>query len=125
MAPARPADLGARLLLIERAALLPILRRTPIEAFDRPTVCTGWSVRDVLAHCGSALTRLVEGTMHTFTPELNELDVAARLSWSLEAVVAELERAIAPPRRWWPRPRGSWTVWRSASGSTAGMCVRR
>ena len=37
----RPPDLGARLLRTEADALLPILRRTPAAAFDRPTVCTG------------------------------------------------------------------------------------
>jgi uncharacterized protein (TIGR03083 family) len=67
MVAARPPDLGARLLLTERDALLPILRRTPAAAFDRPTVCAGWSVRDVLAHCGSALMRLAEGRLHEFT----------------------------------------------------------
>jgi uncharacterized protein (TIGR03083 family) len=87
----RPADLGARLLLTERDALLPILRRTPVADFDRPTVCTGWSVRDVLAHCGSAMTRLADGTMHGFTPEENEADVAERRGWPLERVLAELE----------------------------------
>jgi uncharacterized protein (TIGR03083 family) len=92
MVSGRPHDLGARLLGAEHDALLPILRRTPAEAFDRPTVCTGWSVRDVLAHCGSALARLAEGRLHSFTPELNELDVAERRSWPLDAVLAELER---------------------------------
>jgi uncharacterized protein (TIGR03083 family) len=95
----RPPELAARLLLAERDALLPILRRTPADAFDRPTVCTGWSVRDVLAHCSSALTRAAEGTLHDFSPEANEADVAERRPWPLEAVVAELERgygAAAP-----------------------------
>ena len=55
----RPPDLAARLLRTEANALLPILRRTPVAAFDRPTICTGWSVRDVLAHCAAALVRLV------------------------------------------------------------------
>jgi uncharacterized protein (TIGR03083 family) len=86
------ATTGARLLLTERDVLLPILRRTPVEAFDRPTVCTGWTVRDVLAHCGCALTRAAEGRMHRFTPELNEIDVDERRSWPLEQVVAELEQ---------------------------------
>ncbi|HEY6744804.1 MAG TPA: maleylpyruvate isomerase family mycothiol-dependent enzyme [Mycobacteriales bacterium] len=86
------ADTGARLLLTERDALLPILRRTPAEAFDRPTVCTDWTVRDVLAHCGCALTRAAEGRLHRFTPELNEVDVAERRAWPLEQVLAELER---------------------------------
>jgi hypothetical protein len=96
---ARPPDLGARLLLTERNALLPILRRTPADAVARPTVCTGWTVRDVLAHCGAALTRLAEGRLHEFTPESNELDVAERRSWPLDAVMAELEQgytAAAP-----------------------------
>jgi uncharacterized protein (TIGR03083 family) len=88
----RPADLAARLLTTERDALLPILRRTPAAAFDRPTVCTGWSVRDVLAHCGAALVRLAEGRLHRFTPEDNEADVAERRSWPVGAVLAELER---------------------------------
>jgi uncharacterized protein (TIGR03083 family) len=86
------ASTGARLLLTERDALLPILRRTPAEAFDRPTVCTGWTVRDVLAHCGCALTRAADGSMHGFTAELNEIDVAERRSWPLPRVLAELEQ---------------------------------
>ena len=79
-------------MLTERDALLPILRRTPAEAFDRPTVCTGWTVRDVLAHCGCALTRAGEGSLHRFTPELNEIDVDERRGWPLERVLAELEQ---------------------------------
>ena len=86
------ASTGARLLLTERDALLPILRRTPVDAFDRQTVCTGWTVRDVLAHCGCALTRAAEGSLHRFTPELNEIDVAERRPWPLEQVLAELEQ---------------------------------
>jgi uncharacterized protein (TIGR03083 family) len=96
---ARPPDLAARLLRTEAGALLPILRRTPAGAFDRPTVCTGWSVRDVLAHCAAALVRLAEGRLHQFTPEQNEADVAERRPWPLEDVLAELERgyAVAAP----------------------------
>ena len=75
--PQRPA----RLLLAERGALLPILRCSPAEAFDRPTACPGWSVRDVLARCGAALTRVVDGRLHDFTPDLNEADVAERRGW--------------------------------------------
>jgi len=86
------ASVGARLLLTERDALLPILRRTPLEAFDRPTVCTGWTVRDVLAHCGCALTRAADGSLHRFTPELNEIDVDERRRWPLAQVLAELEQ---------------------------------
>jgi uncharacterized protein (TIGR03083 family) len=83
---------AARLLLAERDALLPLLREIPEEAFGLPTACPGWSVRDVLAHCSSALTRAAEGTLHAFTPELNEADVDERRGWPLAGVLAELER---------------------------------
>jgi uncharacterized protein (TIGR03083 family) len=90
--PDRDPQRPARLLLAERGALLPILRRSPAEAFDRPTACPGWSVRDVLAHCGAALTRVVDGRLHAFTPDLNEADVAERRGWPVFGVLAELDR---------------------------------
>src|SRR5580693_405300 len=77
--PQRPV----RLLQAERDALLPILARTPEAAFDRPTACPDWSVRDVLSHCSAALTRTATGRLHAFTPELNEIDVAERRAWPL------------------------------------------
>ena len=81
---------AARLLLIESDVLRPILERTPEGHFDRPTICTGWSVRDVLAHCGSALTMTASGDFHDFTPEDNERDVEERRPWALKAVLDEL-----------------------------------
>jgi uncharacterized protein (TIGR03083 family) len=89
-APARDPRRPARLLQAERDALVPILRRTPDRAFDRPTACPGWSVRDVLAHCAAALSRVAAGNLHAFTPALNELDVAERRAWPLTDVLAEL-----------------------------------
>jgi len=47
----------ARLLRAEHDALLPILHRTPEPAFDLPTACPAWSVRDVLAHCSAPPSR--------------------------------------------------------------------
>lgn len=64
----RPQSRGARLLLTERDAILPILRRTPPSDFDRPTILPGWSVRDVLAHCAAALGMAAAGTSHGFSP---------------------------------------------------------
>jgi uncharacterized protein (TIGR03083 family) len=86
--PQRPV----RLLAAERDSLLPILRAAPEAAFARPTACPGWSVRDVLAHCGAALSRVAADDLHAFTPELNEIDVAGRRQWPLSEVLAELER---------------------------------
>lgn len=89
-APERDPHRPARLLLAERDALLPILRRTPDQAFDRPTACPGWSVRDVLSHCAAALTRAATGNLNAFTPEENEVDVDKRRGWPLADVLSEL-----------------------------------
>ncbi len=86
----RDPGMGARLLLTERDALLPILQAAKPTDFDRMTVCPGWSVRDVLAHCAATLTRLAEGSLHKFTPADNEVDIAARRSWPTDDVLAEL-----------------------------------
>jgi uncharacterized protein (TIGR03083 family) len=83
----RPA---AQLLLVEAEALPAVLARAEPSDFDRPTICVGWSVRDVLAHCSAALTALVTGTTGKFTPEENQRDVDARSSWPVERVIAEL-----------------------------------
>lgn len=48
----RPA---AELLLIEADAIRPLLGSLDASQFDLPTVCTGWSVRDVRSHCAAAL----------------------------------------------------------------------
>jgi uncharacterized protein (TIGR03083 family) len=87
---ARDPQRPARLLRAEYDALLPILQRTAEPALDRPTVCPGWSIRDVLAHCGAALSRVTVGDLHAFTPELNEIDVACRRSWPLQKLLSEL-----------------------------------
>jgi uncharacterized protein (TIGR03083 family) len=89
---ARDPQRPERLLRTEHDVLLPILRRTPEEAFGNPTACPGWPVRDVLAHCAAALTRVATGRLHAFTPELNEIDVAQRRDWPLPRLLSELER---------------------------------
>ena len=81
---------AARLLLIERDAIRPVLAAADPEVFDLPTVCDGWSVRDVLAHCAAALSRTTSGDLHRFTPADNQADVDARSGWPLEEVLAEL-----------------------------------
>jgi uncharacterized protein (TIGR03083 family) len=88
---ARDPQRPERLLRTEHDTLLPILHRTPEEAFGNPTACPGWPVRDVLAHCAAALTRVATGRLHAFTPELNEIDVAQRRDWPLPRLLSELE----------------------------------
>ncbi len=83
----RPA---AQLLLAESVALQNVLEATPPEYLARPTVCTGWSARDVLAHCGAALSATAAGIAHSFTAEANERNVRERRNWPLDAVLEEL-----------------------------------
>ncbi|WP_260613967.1 maleylpyruvate isomerase family mycothiol-dependent enzyme [Streptomyces sp. WAC07061] len=95
-AEVRDPWLPDRLLRIERDALLPLLRRTPEAAFGLRTACPGWTVRDVLAHCGAALVRIVEGRLEegVFLPAANAADVAERADWPLARIVDELERGL-------------------------------
>ncbi|MFD4374046.1 maleylpyruvate isomerase family mycothiol-dependent enzyme [Streptomyces sp. NPDC058486] len=85
-----------RLLTTERDLLMPLLRRTPEEAYELRTACPGWTVRQVLAHCGAALVRIVEGRLEegVFLPEANACDVAEREDWALGRVLDELERGL-------------------------------
>ncbi|WP_043673536.1 maleylpyruvate isomerase family mycothiol-dependent enzyme [Streptomyces xylophagus] len=93
----RDPELPGRLLAVERDALVPFLRSRPDEDFARATVaCPGWTVRDVLAHCSAALTRVVERRFEegVFSPEANDRDIAERADWTNARVVDELERGM-------------------------------
>ncbi|MGW6537970.1 maleylpyruvate isomerase family mycothiol-dependent enzyme [Streptomyces sp. NPDC055051] len=85
-----------RLLTTERDLLMPLLRGTPEEAYELRTACPGWTARQVLAHCGAALVRIVEGRLEegVFLPEANACDVAEREEWPLGRVLDELERGL-------------------------------
>lgn len=96
-AEVRDPDLPGRLLTLERDALVPLLRSRPDADFALPTLaCPGWSVRDVLAHCSSALIRVVERRFEkgVFSPESNDRDIAERADWTNAQVLDELERGM-------------------------------
>ncbi|NUV95024.1 maleylpyruvate isomerase family mycothiol-dependent enzyme [Streptomyces sp. KAI 90] len=91
--PERPG----RLLAAERDELLPLLRSRTDADFALPVAaCPGWTVRDVLAHCSSALTRAVENRFErgVFSPESNDRDIAERADWTHARVLDELERGM-------------------------------
>ncbi|HEY8980727.1 MAG TPA: maleylpyruvate isomerase family mycothiol-dependent enzyme [Streptomyces sp.] len=93
----RDPELPGRLLTTERDALIPLLRARPDADFALPTAgCPGWSVRDVLAHCSSALMRVVEHRLEkgVFSPESNDRDIADRADWPVARIVDELERGM-------------------------------
>ncbi|GEB57770.1 hypothetical protein SGA01_33750 [Streptomyces gardneri] len=75
---------------------MPLLRRTPPEAYELRTACPGWTARQVLAHCGAALVRIVEDRLEegVFLPEANACDVAEREGWPLGRILDELERGL-------------------------------
>lgn len=92
----RDPELPGRLLTVERDALVPLLRARSDEDFAAPTVCEGWTVRDVVAHCSAALTRVLERRFEegVFSPESNDRDIAERAGWTNQQVVDELERGM-------------------------------
>jgi uncharacterized protein (TIGR03083 family) len=93
----RDLELPGRLLVVERDALVPLLRARSDADFALPTIaCPGWSVRDVLAHCSAALMRVVENRFEegVFSPESNDRDIAERADWTNAQVVDELERGM-------------------------------
>lgn len=96
MESVRDPELPGRLLRTERDVLIPLLRARPDEDFALRTCCPGWTVRHVLAHCSSALIRVVETRFEegVFSPEANDRDIAERAEWSNSRVVDELERGM-------------------------------
>ncbi|MDG9719232.1 maleylpyruvate isomerase family mycothiol-dependent enzyme [Streptomyces sp. DH24] len=93
----RDPELPGRLLAVERDELIPLLRSLADADFARATrACPGWTVRDVLAHCSAALTRVVENRFEpgVFSPESNDRDIAERADWTNAQVVDELERGM-------------------------------
>ncbi|WP_327717809.1 maleylpyruvate isomerase family mycothiol-dependent enzyme [Streptomyces sp. NBC_00490] len=96
-ADVRDPELPGLLLTTERDALIPLLRSRPDQDFALPTAgCPGWTVREVLAHCSSALMRVVESRFEkgVFSPECNDRDIAERADWTNARIVDELERGM-------------------------------
>ncbi|QNA76378.1 maleylpyruvate isomerase family mycothiol-dependent enzyme [Streptomyces sp. So13.3] len=80
-----------RLLLTEQRDLIPVLRAAPVRWFAHPTACPGWNVRDLLAHCSAALTRITLDQVHDFSPECNQRDVTDRQDWPISRIIDELD----------------------------------
>jgi uncharacterized protein (TIGR03083 family) len=94
---ARDPELPGRLLTVERDELVPLLRSRADGDFALPVAaCPGWTVRDVLAHCSSALMRVVESRFEkdVFSPASNDRDIAERADWANARIVDELERGM-------------------------------
>ncbi|MEU1473277.1 maleylpyruvate isomerase family mycothiol-dependent enzyme [Streptomyces sp. NPDC005761] len=96
MADERDPELPGLLLRSERDLLLPLLRSAADGDFELRTACPGWTVRDVVAHCGSVLNRVVESRFgpDVFSPECNDRDIAERSGWTLAQVMDDLESGM-------------------------------
>ncbi|MGA5519253.1 maleylpyruvate isomerase family mycothiol-dependent enzyme [Streptomyces pseudogriseolus] len=93
----RDPELPGRLLSVERDALLPLLRARGEGDFALPVAtCPGWTVRDVLAHCSAALSRVVESRYDkdVFSPASNQRDIDERAGWTITEILDELDRGM-------------------------------
>ncbi|MFF9666349.1 maleylpyruvate isomerase family mycothiol-dependent enzyme [Streptomyces althioticus] len=93
----RDPELPGRLLGVERDVLLPLLRARGDGDFALPvTACPGWTVRDVLAHCSAALSRVVESRYEkdVFSPACNQRDIDERSGWTHAEILDELDRGM-------------------------------
>jgi uncharacterized protein (TIGR03083 family) len=86
---------AATILLVESNAIRPVLASLHPDDFNIETVCAGWSVRDVLAHCGAALSMAATDSLHGFSPAENEVDVEERRRWPIGEVLDELFRGYS------------------------------
>ncbi|WP_240797489.1 maleylpyruvate isomerase family mycothiol-dependent enzyme [Streptomyces sp. F001] len=122
----RDPELPGRLLVVERDALIPLLRGRTDGDFATPTAaCPGWTVRDVLAHCSAALMRVVESRFEkgVFSPEANDRDIAERADWTNEQVVDELERGMTEAGPAIAKAGGALDWSRSGNGCTPWTCA--
>ncbi len=89
MQPVEPIE-TVELFPILSAALLGLLKQLPSAAWDHPTVCAGWSVKDVVAH-------LLGGTLNRLSFGRDKLIIVPTELWPQEypAQVAYIDRQNA------------------------------
>jgi uncharacterized protein (TIGR03083 family) len=89
-----------------RATLDDVLTifRSLDDEWNMPSAAAGWTVKDVATHMGDLLGILIAAIRGELTTglgieKLNDMNVAAKSSWSPDQVIADLERqsAIALP----------------------------
>src|SRR5437763_111741 len=107
----------------ERAGLVDALDKLPEADWDKPSLCTGWSVREVVAHMiATALMtppkffgKLI-GTGFNFQ-KLTRRDIAAVLAGRTDAQLVDLYRAHIDSRNSPPGPAPSWSGSAPAAGA--------
>lgn len=96
----------ARVLDEDRRAVIAFARATPSDAWHQPSALEGWTRRDVLAHLAGGNDQLLQIVLRAvvsgaaldpavLNPETNDANargVEERRSWSIQSLIAELER---------------------------------
>lgn len=104
-----PRAAAAAQSMEEYAALLASLRTLPSSAWSAPTDCTGWTVRDIVAHVVGAaeesarpwvqarhyLPALVRDRSRLLVDKVNDAQLADRRTAAPDELMAELE-SLAP-----------------------------
>lgn len=74
----------------ERARLLEYLRELPEQAWDEPSLCEGWKVRDVVAHLVGNVDDAVNLRLENFgAPEFNQRQLEERAARTPAELLAE------------------------------------
>jgi uncharacterized protein (TIGR03083 family) len=103
-----------QMIRAERAGLVDALDKLPEADWDKPSLCTGWSVREVVAHMIATalmtppkfLGRLI-GTGFNFQ-KLTRKDIDAVLAGRTDAQLVDVFRARIDSRNAPPGPAPSW-----------------
>jgi uncharacterized protein (TIGR03083 family) len=97
----------AHVLDEDRRAVIEFARSAPAESWSQPSTLDGWTRRDILAHLAGGndqllqivLRAVVSGSvidpaeLNPATDDANARGVEERRSWSIDELIAELERA--------------------------------
>lgn len=102
-------------------SVLRTINDLSLDDWNRPTPCTGWSVKDVLSHIGHMEGMLIHGLDQPhppsgWTPEGSPLDqvtglgVASRRSWSNEQVAEEIATVAEATQKLLAQPDLDWNA---------------
>jgi hypothetical protein len=96
----------AQVLAADRGEVIAFAREAPADCWVRPSVVEGWTNKQILAHLAGGNDQIVQVMLRAVTrgealdPHLFDVDtdaenaarIAARQSWSIDALIGELAR---------------------------------
>jgi uncharacterized protein (TIGR03083 family) len=103
-----------RMIEAERTALVPALEKLAAEAWDKPSLCAGWTVRDVVAHMVATAQMTPPRFFAKFSgsgfrfPEMSRREIDRLTAANSDAELIDLLRARTGTRNAPPGPAVSW-----------------